>query len=363
VAVRAIPPQAYDVVIRAGALDDSGAGIAAAVPAVRCAVVAPSPVAVLYAGRVVASLSAAGVAAEVIEFADGEANKTRETWAAITDALLERQFGRDSCIIALGGGVAGDLAGFVAATYMRGIPLVHLPTTLLAMIDASVGGKTGVDTRAGKNLVGAFHQPRLVLADPLVLRTLPAGELRSGLAEAVKHAAIVDADYFADIAADAAAILRIDGPVLERLIARSVEHKARIVAADPLEHGVRAVLNFGHTVGHALERRSSFGIAHGHAVAVGMLVEAQLGEDAGITESGTRVRLAGVLQRLGLPTSAGDATADELWPLLAVDKKARRGQPRTVLLRRIGACARAADGGWTHTVSRDALHAALAAVR
>src|SRR5690606_4159708 len=197
-----------------------------------------------------------------------------------------RGFGRDCCVIALGGGVAGDIAGFVAATYMRGVPFVQLPTTLLAMIDASVGGKTGVDTAAGKNLVGAFHAPRIVIIDPLTLRTLPETELRSGLAEAVKHGAILDAAYFDWIADHVDDLLARDHAALEYLIARSVDLKANVVSEDPLESDRRAILNFGHTVGHALERCTNYRLPHGFAVSAGMCAEAALGQAAGFTNRG-----------------------------------------------------------------------------
>jgi 3-dehydroquinate synthase len=273
--------------------------------------------------------------------------------------MLELGMGRDSCVIALGGGVTGDLAGFTAATFMRGVPFVQVPTTLLAMIDASIGGKTGVDTPAGKNLIGAFHSPWLVLSDPDVLRTLPAAQMRAGLAEAVKHGAILDAEYFRWIADHIDDILAYDDATLERLVMRSIELKAEIVAEDPLEAGRRAILNFGHTVGHALERIHDYEIAHGAAVAAGMCIEAALGEAAGITKRGAAAALTDVVQRIGLPTGTS-ASPDELVHAMRTDKKAREAQLRFVLLREIGAVAADASGRWTHAVDirllSDALH-------
>jgi 3-dehydroquinate synthase len=279
--------------------------------------------------------------------------------------MLDLRLGRDSCVIALGGGVTGDLAGFVAATYMRGVPLLQVPTTLLAMIDASIGGKTGIDTPAGKNLVGAFHPPCLVVADPELLRSLPATEVRSGMAEAIKHGAILDAGYLAWIEAHAATLLGGDHADLEHLVRRSVELKAAIVAEDPREHGRRAILNFGHTVGHALERLSRYALPHGPAVAAGMVVEAVAGEVLGITEAGTGARIAAILERCGLPARVlPELSAPQILGAMETDKKARRGTARCVLLRMLGECApadREAGTGWTHELPAAALERALRA--
>ncbi|CAN5659205.1 3-dehydroquinate synthase [soil metagenome] len=346
--------------IGAGLLGRLPGLLAEVVPASAVALVVPDDIESLYGEPVLSSMRAAGLRAELLAFRAGEAFKTRDTWAELTDRMLELRFGRDSCVVALGGGVAGDVAGFVAATYMRGVPVVQVPTTLLAMLDASVGGKTGVDTPAGKNLVGAFHPPRLVVMDPLVLRSLPAMELRSGLAEAVKHGAILDDAYFDWIRAHAGALLAVDPSALELLVRRSVELKAGVVAEDPFEHGRRAILNFCHTVGHALELRAHFGIPHGFAVAEGMIAECTIGEHAGVTEPGTVELLSAALRELGLPAATGAFT--DLLDSMRLDKKARGAEPRFSLLARIGECARADDGGWTHTVESDVLHAASAAV-
>jgi 3-dehydroquinate synthase len=221
-----------------------------------------------------------------LTFPPGEPSKTREQWARLTDALLAQGFGRDSGIVALGGGVAGDLAGFVAATYMRGLPYVQVPTSLLAMLDASVGGKTGVDTPEGKNLIGAFHPPAAVLADPRALATLPERDYRSGMAEAVKHGLIADAGYFAWMERDAEALIRRDEAALTRLVRRSVEIKAEVVSGDELEAGRRAILNAGHTVAHALERATDYGLPHGEAVALGLVAECALAEALGVAPAG-----------------------------------------------------------------------------
>jgi 3-dehydroquinate synthase len=349
----------YDVVIRPGALDELATLVPRVAPAARYAVLTPDRIAPLYGHRVLAALGDAGLRAELFQFPDGEHHKTRDSWGALTDALLAAGYGRDSCVIALGGGVAGDLAGFVAATYMRGIPVVQVPTTLLAMIDASVGGKTGVDTPAGKNLIGAFHPPRLVLMDPRLLATLPPEQFRSGLAEAVKHGAILDEAYFQWILEDAGAILAGDEGAVTRLVARSVELKAAVVAEDPLEHGLRAILNFGHTVGHALELDSGYSMLHGYAVALGMLAEAAAGERAGVTQSGTVARLQQALLACGIPVTAHGVDVAAVAMAMRLDKKAREGTPRLALLRHIGRCAPAADGRWTHGLPEDVIAGSL----
>ncbi|HZB28493.1 MAG TPA: 3-dehydroquinate synthase family protein, partial [Gemmatimonadales bacterium] len=202
---------------------------------------------------------------ETLTFPSGEKSKTRETWASLSDSLLERGLGRNGALIALGGGVTGDLVGFVAATYMRGLPYLQVPTTLLAMLDASVGGKTGVDTPHGKNLIGAFHPPHAVIADPSTLATLPDRAYRAGLAEAVKHGLIADQAYFEWMEAETAALDTRDLGVVTRLIRRSIEIKAEVVGRDERESGRRAILNAGHTVAHALEQASNYELPHGEA--------------------------------------------------------------------------------------------------
>src|SRR5213594_3739534 len=250
----------YDIVIGRGLLADLPAFVKAACPASRYVVITDSHVAKLYGKQVMARFHDAKLQVELLEFPSGEWNKTRETWALLSDRMLAAQIGRDSAVVALGGGVVGDLAGFVAATYLRGIPCVQVPTTLLAMIDSSIGGKTGVDVPAGKNLLGAFHQPRLV----------------AGMAEAVKHGVIADRQYFDVLEQEHAAVTTRDVGALERVVRRSVEIKAEVVAADEREAGRRAILNFGHTVAHAIEATTKFATLHGEAVAIGMAYETRL---------------------------------------------------------------------------------------
>jgi 3-dehydroquinate synthase len=332
----AVPVGSYEVHLGTGLLDRAAEIIRTAAPAHRYAIISDENVAPLYAARVRDALPSGHT--ELFTIPAGESEKTREQWAHLTDALLAAAFGRDTTILALGGGVIGDLAGFVAATYMRGIPFVQLPTTLLAMIDASIGGKTGIDTPAGKNLVGAFHRPRAVIADPAVLATLPANHLRSGLAEAIKHGAIADAAYFVKIDDSLPSLLADPGDeTMRALILRSIEIKASIVLQDEREGGIRRNLNFGHTLGHAIESESGYSLLHGEAIAVGMVLEAQLGERLGITAPGTALRLRDTVERAGLP----HAVPQQLDPHRIVvatrgDKKAREGIVEYALIAEIG---------------------------
>src|SRR5438128_5476184 len=264
--------------------------------------------------------------------------------------MLALECGRDCAVIAVGGGVVGDVAGFVAATYLRGVPHVQVPTSLLAMIDSSIGGKTGVDVPAGKNLLGAFHQPRLVIADLDVLGTLPPVQLAAGMAEAVKHGAIADAAYFAFLEREAAAVTARDPAALERVVRRSVEIKAEVVAADEREAGRRAILNFGHTVGHAIEATAKFAVLHGEAVAIGMAYEARLAEALGVAEAGTARRIRGLLEGYGLPVELPDtATVDGLVAAMQLDKKTRDGTVRFALPRAVGVMCGDRQAGWTVT--------------
>ena len=337
----------YDIKIGRGLLPELPALVAAACPASRYAVITDSHVAPRFGNQLVARWRDAGLAVQLFEFPAGEWNKTRETWSTLCDRLLAARFGRDAAVIALGGGVVGDLAGFVAATFLRGIPYVQVPTTLLAMIDSSIGGKTGVDVPVGKNLLGAFHQPRLVVADLEVLDSLPRQQLAAGMAEAVKHGVIADAEYFAALERDHDAVTARVPDTLERLVRRAVEIKAEIVAADERERGRRAVLNFGHTVAHAIEATAKFAALHGEAVAIGMAYEARLAEVLGIAQHGTASRVARLLARYNLPLELPDsATVDALVAAMQLDKKTRDGAVRFALPETIGRMH--ADGnGWT----------------
>jgi 3-dehydroquinate synthase len=341
------PSRSYDVRVEAGLLDGLPALLAEYCPAHRYAVISDDHVTALHGQRLVEALKGAGLEIDLFSFPAGELHKTRAEWALLSDEMFAAGLGRDAAVLALGGGVTGDLAGFVAATYMRGLPLVQLPTTLLAMIDSSVGGKTGVDTPAGKNLIGAFLQPEFVAADIATLHTLPATEVRAGLAEAIKHGAIADAVYFATTQADLPALAGMDAGALQRLIVRSVEIKAEVVGRDERESGPRKMLNFGHTLGHAVEALSGYRLLHGEAISIGMVLEARLGERLGVTEAGTAERLAGVLAAAGLPTERPEGVeAAAVVAATHTDKKARRGQVEYALIEKIGTASAGADGGW-----------------
>jgi len=356
---RQIDAGGYRVTVAAGLRRDFARLIANAAPAHHYALVSDVEVAPHYGEPLVLALAAhAPVSLHVIP--SGEAHKTRDTWARVTDGLLDAGCGRDTTVVALGGGVVGDLAGFVAATFMRGVPVVQCPTTLLAMIDASVGGKTGVDTEAGKNLVGAFHPPAAVLADVETIATLPLPQRRSGLAEAIKHGVLTDAEYFSRIDADLPALLDAEPNATLHAVARSVEIKAAVVRADEREHGLRKTLNFGHTIGHALEHVSGYALLHGEAIAIGMALEARIAERLGIAESGTAARIVDVLRRAGLPTER-PATLDvnSVVDATRLDKKARGGRVEYALPLRIGAMA-GEDAGWSLPVDDQLVHEVLA---
>lgn len=294
--------------------------------------------------------------APCLTFPPGEASKTRDAWADLTDRLLAMGLGRDGAVVALGGGVTGDLAGFVAATYLRGIPVVQVPTSLLAMVDAAIGGKTGVDVPAGKNLVGAFHPPAFVLIDPAVLASLPPREFRGGLAEVVKHALVADPDHFAWLEANPASLMAAEPATVDHLVDASVGIKVAVVAADERETGRRAILNAGHTVAHALEHATGYALHHGEAVAIGLVVETRLGEHLGHTAAGTSTRVAALLSALELPTAlpAGLA-ADALLDAMRHDKKNRGGSLHVSLPRGIGE----APAPWTTAVTPAQVRAAL----
>jgi 3-dehydroquinate synthase len=331
---------AYPVLVGSGILDGIGDLLTHHARAHSYAVISDASVAALHGDRLVELLTAAGVEVRVFTFPAGERQKTRAEWIRLSDEMLAARLGRDTAVVALGGGVTGDLAGFVAATYMRGLPLIQIPTSLLAMVDSSVGGKTGVDTEAGKNLIGAFHPPGLVVADIDLLGTLPAEHLRAGLAEAVKHGAIADADHLDEIASTAGALLSGESESLRRLVGRSVQIKADVVSRDPREGGLRKVLNFGHTLGHALETLSGYRLLHGEAISIGMVLEARLGEAIGVTRAGSADHLASVLSMIGLPVRApGSHSPEEVIAATLLDKKGREGRVEYALISEIGQAA------------------------
>ena len=326
----------YPVVIGSGCLDGLGAQLAAqGIKAGTKVLVVSNPVVFEhYGARTLASLSGAGYAAGELVIEAGEDQKTPATVALIHDAAFGRRLERGSLIVALGGGVVGDMAGFAAATWLRGIAVVQVPTTLLAMVDAAIGGKTGVNHPGGKNLIGAFHQPRLVLIDPDTLTTLPAREFRAGMAEVIKYGVIGDPQLWADLEAAGPIDSReaVGDTLLQRLLARSAAAKARVVAADELEGGLRAILNYGHTLGHVVETLCGYGTyLHGEAVALGMVAAGELSLALGLWGETEQRRQREVIAAAGLPQAWPDLQPDAVLECLQGDKKVRDGKVRFVL--------------------------------
>jgi 3-dehydroquinate synthase len=299
-------------------------------------IVSNETVAPLYLDTLMEAL--AGKNADVHVIPDGERFKTFETWRGILDRLVAIEARRDATLIALGGGVVGDVTGFAAASYMRGIRFLQSPTTLLAQVDASVGGKTGINHERGKNLVGAFHQPAAVIIDSATLDTLEKREFNAGLAEVVKYGAIFDAPFFGWLEENAAAVIARDPTAIDFLIERSVETKADIVREDEKEAGIRALLNFGHSFGHALESETAYSkYLHGEAVAIGMVTAARLSENRGLCPAGTEERLSSLLRQFDLPVNIpADVSPGRLQSALSLDKKAVAGGLRLVLLEETG---------------------------
>ncbi len=302
------------------------------------ALVTNEVVAPLYLARVQAALEAAGARAVPIVVKDGEQAKAWQTLDKVFDALLAARCGRDTLVVALGGGVVGDLAGFAAATYQRGVPFLQVPTTLLAQVDSSVGGKTAINHPRGKNMIGAFHQPRAVIADVEVLDTLPDRELRAGLAEVIKHGLALDLPFVQWLEENMDKLLARDRPALMHAVRRCCELKAEVVAADERESGVRALLNLGHTFGHAIEGAAGYGNwLHGEAVSAGMVMAAELSRRLGLIGESDLSRVRALLRRAGLPVAGPDFPPERLLALMAVDKKAAQGKIRFVVLERLGA--------------------------
>ena len=338
----------YDIVIRPGLLSEIGVRLRPLTRSTKIALVYDSNLPAAH--RAAAKTSLAGAFQQVIEceVPPGEDHKTVATVDSLYGQILRHGIDRQTPIVALGGGVVGDTAGFVAATVLRGVPFVQVPTTLLAMVDASVGGKTGVNHAVGKNLVGSFHQPIAVFADPAVLATLPPRELRGGLAECIKHDIIRDADGFASLEQNIGWALALDVKFLTTLIAHNVAIKARVVEADPFESGERAHLNFGHTFGHAIENVSHYAYSHGESVALGMAAAAQLATDLGMLDDASRRRIVILIEKAGLPARGMRLDVGAVVDAMAYDKKAKSGRLRFILPDRIG-----------HVVIRDDVPAAM----
>jgi 3-dehydroquinate synthase len=306
-------------------------------PQRKISVVTNTTVAPLYLEKFSATLRNAGVEIVPVILPDGEEHKNWQTLNAIFDALLSNRCERKSAIIALGGGVVGDLAGFAAASYQRGVPFIQVPTTLLAQVDSAVGGKTAINHPLGKNMIGAFHQPRMVLADTAILDTLPARELSAGLAEVIKYGLIMDLPFLEWLEANMDNLNTRDPAALAYAVGRSCENKAAVVAADERESGERALLNLGHTFGHAIEAGLGFGTwLHGEAVAAGTILAARLSERMGLLTASDVERIARLFVRAGLPIEAPSLGQDRYLELMGHDKKVENGRLRLVLLRSLG---------------------------
>lgn len=321
-----------------------GAGFLARIPVMALEACRPSSVAILshpmlarrYADALLRGFVASSIPVRLITVAAGERHKSLTTLSRIYKALAEAAIDRDGLLITLGGGVTGDLGGFAAATWLRGIDYMQVPTTLLAQVDASVGGKTGVDLPSGKNLVGAFYQPRAVFIDTDTLATLPKRQMRSGLAEVIKYGIICDKAFLACVHDSLPRLLSGDAAVLRQAITRSCEIKAQIVSGDETDRGRRAILNFGHTVGHALESVTGYArYTHGEAIAIGMVSAALIGEEIGFTPPDVRARIQSILSAAGLPTAFPDISAGVILDAARHDKKAVSGNLRFVLARSI----------------------------
>ena len=352
----AAPGGAYEVRVGRGLL--RGAEHFPDLPgAEKAFVVTDANVGPLYADAVAVALAERGLAPVPLTVAAGETTKSLDSAAALYQQLAVQECHRDDPVVALGGGVVGDLAGFVAATYMRGVPFVQVPTTLLAQVDASIGGKVGVNLPRGKNLVGAFHQPRRVVADVSTLASLPDAEFRSGLAEVAKYGFAVDPEILDVIETSLGDIVQRDPEVLEDLVARCAQAKADVVSEDERERGRRAILNYGHTLGHALEGLEQYrGRSHGEAVAVGMAFAARLSADLGLADAGLVSRHLRILASLGLPHGADGLDLEQVLEVMRMDKKYQHGL-RFVLLEDVGRPTLVAD------VSEEAIARALEGIR
>ena len=301
------------------------------------AIVTNTTVAPLYLHQLVATLKTADIKIVEIVLPDGEAYKNSDTLNLIYDALLKNRCDRNTTLIALGGGVIGDLTGYAAATYLRGVPFIQIPTTLLSQVDSSVGGKTGINHPLGKNMIGAFYQPQLVLADIDTLKTLPSRELSAGLAEVIKYGLIRDADFFDWCETNIAALLAIEPPVMSYAIYRSCQNKAEVVAADEREIGERALLNLGHTFGHAIENAMGYGVwLHGEAVAAGTMMAADLSKRSGWLTDAEYARISTLFELAHLPVKAPALGIEKYLDLMGMDKKVEDGKIRLILQQGIG---------------------------
>ena len=329
--------RSYPIFIEDGIMEKVGADLAERDIASRYVVVADDNVASLYGSTLMASLKDAGIRAELITFPKGEASKNLQVFSELSSKLAQMGMDRTSGLIALGGGVTGDLTGFLAATYMRGIPFVQVPTTLLSQVDSSVGGKTGVDIPEGKNLVGAFYQPKAVYIDTAVLTTLPTEELLGGIAEVIKYGVIRDPEFYTFLERNLDAILELNPAVIQKMIHTCCKIKAEVVAQDEREADLRRILNFGHTIGHAVEAASNFSLIHGYAVAIGMVAALRIAVSSGLCKRKEAGRVATLIHTFGLPTEIPEGMdVEKIKSYIKTDKKSIGGSVFYVLPTTIG---------------------------
>ncbi len=327
----------YRIIIRPGVLHRLGEELAKKPLGFSYAIITDSNVKNLYGNKLKTLFQKNDLNVLLIDFPAGEKQKNRDIKTQIENTMMESNFGRDSVVIALGGGVVGDIAGFVAATYMRGIPYIQVPTTLVACVDSSIGGKTAVDTQYGKNLIGAFYQPRSVYIDLYTLKTLDKKEIREGLAEIIKYGVIADQHLFSLLESGIEKLFEFNNNLLRKIIATCCKIKAKIVEKDEKESGLRKILNFGHTVGHAIERSSDYTLSHGNAISIGMVVEGKIAVELGLWNKNELTRLELLLKRAGLPTEIPfNVTAENLTDNMKIDKKSRRGSIQMALPSAIG---------------------------
>ncbi|MCF8056113.1 MAG: 3-dehydroquinate synthase [Desulfocapsa sp.] len=329
--------RSYPIFIEDGIMVNIGADLAERDIASRYAVISDDYVAKLYGSTLMSSLKQAGIHAELLTFPRGEASKNLQVFSELSSKLAQMGIDRKSGLIALGGGVTGDLTGFLAASYMRGIPFVQVPTTLLSQVDSSVGGKTGVDIPEGKNLVGAFYQPKAVYVDTAVLITLPVEELLGGIAEVIKYGVIRDFDFYCFLERNLDAILALNPPIIQEMIYACCKIKAEVVAEDERESDLRRILNFGHTIGHAVEAASNFSLIHGHAVAIGMVAALRLAVSSGLCKRKEAGRVATLIHSFGLPTEIPEEMdRKSIKAYIKTDKKSIDGSVFYVLPTTIG---------------------------
>lgn len=329
--------RSYNVIVRAGVLSELGEQVYPCAPQTRCALFSDAAVAERFGAQAIESLKTRYSEVVTAEQPSGEDRKTLDTVHTYYEVLVNQRFERNSPVIAFGGGVTGDTVGFVAATYLRGVPFIQVPTTLLSMVDASVGGKVGVNLPQGKNLIGAFYQPKLVLIDPLLLTSLPSREFASGIAECIKHGMIRDPELISWLEDSASEVMNRSPKALEALIERNVAIKAGVVEADEREGGLRAILNFGHTFAHAMEACCGYGeIHHGEAVGLGMRAATVLAVELGICKDEVLTRLTSLLLAVGLPTSWTLPPNQTLITSMSLDKKVKDGKLRLIVPRGIG---------------------------